>query len=53
MRDGKDELIRKVKQYKPLIVCFNGKGLYYTKDVEAPSTHNLEQTNRQDIPLVG
>lgn len=43
MRDGKDELIRKVEQYKPLIVCFNGKGLCYntgnTKHVEAPSKH--------------
>jgi len=28
MRDGKDELIRKVEQYKPLIVCFNGKVIY-------------------------
>ena len=26
MRDGKEVLIRKVQQYKPLIVCFNGKG---------------------------
>lgn len=28
MRDGKDGLIRKVELYKPLIVCFNGKGWY-------------------------
>ena len=28
MRDGKDELIQKVELYKPLIVCFNGKGWY-------------------------
>lgn len=28
MRDGKDALIRKVEQYKPLIVCFNGKVIY-------------------------
>ncbi|XP_022784607.1 G/T mismatch-specific thymine DNA glycosylase-like [Stylophora pistillata] len=28
MRDGKGELIRKVELYKPLIVCFNGKGWY-------------------------
>ena len=26
MRDGKEALIEKVEQYKPLIVCFNGKG---------------------------
>lgn len=26
MRDGKEALIQKVEQYKPLIVCFNGKG---------------------------
>ena len=26
MRDGKEGLIRKVQQYKPSIVCFNGKG---------------------------
>ncbi|KAL9959903.1 hypothetical protein ACROYT_G033278 [Oculina patagonica] len=28
MRDGKDEFIRKVVHYKPLIVCFNGKVIY-------------------------
>lgn len=28
MRDGKEVLIRKVEQYKPLIVCFNGKGKF-------------------------
>ena len=26
MRDGKEALVQKVEQYKPLIVCFNGKG---------------------------
>ena len=28
MRDGKDTLVSKVVEYKPLIVCFNGKGNY-------------------------
>lgn len=30
MRDGKEALIQKVEQYKPLIVCFNGKVIYET-----------------------
>ena len=38
MRDGKDALIRKVEQYKPLIVCFNGKG--NSRRAEVPSKHN-------------
>jgi len=28
IRDGKEVLISKVEQYKPLIVCFNGKVIY-------------------------
>ena len=55
MRDGKDTLIRKVEQYKPLIVCFNGKGLYYkkgnTKHVNAPSKHRNKKKETKKVVL--
>ena len=47
MRDGKDSLIRKVEQYKPLIVCFNGKG--NTKRVNAPSKHRNKRKRQKKL----
>ena len=28
IREGKESLIEKIKSYKPLLTCFNGKGNY-------------------------
>ena len=49
MRDGKDALIQKVEQYKPLIVCFNGKG--NLKHVEVPSRHHSKKDTKR-LPFV-
>lgn len=48
MRDGKDEFIRKVKQYQPLIACFNGKGLCQNANTTEQGNNKQQYNNNNN-----